>query len=162
MLAITYWIYYVNWFAVKKVLTYFDDYDTIQANVVGGVNMNDKIPVVQIDCSRKKVGEGIAEFLISYFPTLQIMSPQSMREILNGALEMGMEIADGREKSRLAKNITYLKVVADEYLLGYFVEVVLRFSGLSRLTGFGFATRFGDKLYGNPERSSYINLGGSK
>ena len=118
--------------------------------------------VITIDCSRRKVGAGLADFLVTYFPTLEIMSPESLRTILNTAFEMALEIADGRERTGLKKNITYLKVVADEYLIGYFVEVVLRYCKLSRLTGFGFATRFGDPLYGNPEKSSYINLAGPK
>jgi hypothetical protein len=118
--------------------------------------------IITIDCSRRKVGVGLADFLVTYFPTLEIMSPESLRTILNTAFEMALEIADGRERTGLKKNIAYLKVVTDEYLLGYFVEVVLRYYSLSRLTGFGFATRFGDKLYGNPEKSSYINLAGSK
>jgi hypothetical protein len=107
------------------------------------------------------VKEGVADVLAMYFPVLNIMSPDVIREVLLDALNMGLEIAKGPEITSLKKNIEYTKRVSDERLVSFYCDIVLACYKLSRLIGFGFASKFGDPIAGNPEHSSYFRIGGS-
>ena len=118
--------------------------------------------IFQVDVTRRNVKEGIADILATYFPVLIIMSPESIREILISTLEMGLEIAQGREISSIKKNLEYSKRISDDRLVEHYSEIVLAYYKLPRLVGFGFASRFGDRLAGNPEHSSYFKVGGWK
>lgn len=78
-------------------------------------------------------------------------------------LELVYEAASGGQQSRITRTIKSCKTIKtlDQFRSFYF-DLILANEGKPLLRGFGFANTFGDKISGNAERVSLLDLKGGK
>jgi len=86
-------------------------------------------------------------------PNLKYWSYDGLKELYVGMVqlltEFGMKVS--------ARMIHYLPKTREKMLQRIY-EIGLSSEKMATLPGFGLSNTFGDKLYGNPERQSIVNL----
>lgn len=104
--------------------------------------------------------------IISNIQDLQYWSPSALLDLRKGLAEMVIEAgkearstASGQEKTKLTRIINSTKKYLDytpkpENILAHLYEKVLKTEAKGQLRGFGFASKYGDKLTGNAEKRS--------
>lgn len=126
--------------------------------------MNQSLPIIRINGQSMVFHDDIEIALINALSALSVDFPyQSFETIKENILKLFEQfkeffIDDKTAKKTLTKINKFIKnldkVTEANSLIKMIYNFILGLEGLSELTGFGFASKFGDKLYGNSEKTS--------
>ena len=126
--------------------------------------MNQSLAIIRINGQSVVFHDNIEMALITALSTLSIdfsyQSCETIKENIFKLFDQFKEffIDDKTAKKILTKINKFVKKIKDIdqniLIIKMIYNFMLRLEGLSELTGFGFASKFGDKLFGNSEKTS--------